>query len=355
VSKPKDEGRYSKVSRRMWNDEGFRALSPPQPNGQSLWQRLLSGPELTNVPGCIPTFDAGLARALRWPLEGFLKAFDEVSAQGMAKADWEAGLIWVPNAIKHNQPESPNVVLSWQTAWEELPECDLKVEAWHHLHSWLNAKGESWVAAFEKACRKPSRKPSRKGPQLLPPKPAEDPSAPFLESGAGAGAETGSEDPSDRRAGLDAGSDSAGGDGGTEDPETPPEPEPKLEPSPDEPTKAERQRADARWVFETWKHDTGHHRAILDGKREARIRARLRDGFDREQLRDAIQRRRNDPFLMGQNDSGRVYDGIETLLRDAAQVERLLALTAPMRPRSAARGPLQPNHGKTGTENARRL
>jgi hypothetical protein len=353
MSKPKENGRYSRVSRRMWNDEKFRELSAPPPNAQSLFQRLLTGPELTNIPGCIPALDAGMARALRWPLEGFLEAFDEVQAQGMAEADWDAGLIWVPNAIKHNEPESPNVVLSWTTAWEELPECDLKIEAWGHLHAWLKTKGESWVAAFEKACRKPSRKPSRKGPPLLGPKPDDGSSAPFPESEAGSVTETvtGS-DPSDRRAGLDAGAEST--DGGTEDPETAPEPELVLTPA--EPSKAEKLRADARWVFECWKLDTGHPRAVFDAKRESRIKGRLREGFTREQLRDAIVNRHNSIHLMGL-ESGVIYDGIETLLRDAAQVERLLNLTAPERPRGSARGglrgPVQNCHGKTGTENAR--
>lgn len=83
-------------------------------------------------------------------------------------------------------------------------------------------------------------------------------------------------------------------------------------------------------VFEGWKRDTGHSNAVLDAKRAKRIEARLRQGFTPDQLVTAIGHRRNDPFLMGQNDGGRVFDGIETLLRDAAQVERLLGLTQPM-------------------------
>lgn len=170
--------------------------------------------------------------------------------------------------------------------------------------------------------------------------PGHEPSQPVAPE-ADREAESDQRQPSDRRAGLDGS-----------------EPEPVLEltsPS-EEPTVTDRQRTDARWVFEVWKQDTGHHRAVLDRKREARIRARLRDGFTREQLRDAIQHRRNSLHLMGQNETGTVYDGIETLLRDAAQVERLLRLTEPEKPRRLARaGPLQPSHGRTGFENARRL
>jgi hypothetical protein len=96
------------------------------------------------------------------------------------------------------------------------------------------------------------------------------------------------------------------------------------------------EKAAVRFVFEAWRHDTGHHRASLDGKRIRRIVARLREGKTKEELVLAITNRRNDPFLMGQNDTGRVFDGIETLLRDNAQVERLRDLSEPMRPRMSA-------------------
>ena len=98
-------------------------------------------------------------------------------------------------------------------------------------------------------------------------------------------------------------------------------------------TSADKHRkADARRVFEAWKQDTGHYRAVADEKRLRRIVARLREGFTPEELIAAISHRHHDPFLMGQNDTGKVYDGLETLLRDAAQVERLRDLAAPMQP-----------------------
>jgi len=95
-----------------------------------------------------------------------------------------------------------------------------------------------------------------------------------------------------------------------------------------EPAKPSPHREAAERVFDAWAQDTGHPGAKRDTKRLARITARLRDGFTEAQLVTAIRNRRNDPYLMGS--SGRVYDGIETLLRDVAQVERLLALKAPI-------------------------
>jgi hypothetical protein len=135
----------------MWNDEKFLQLSAPPPNGQTLWQRLLTGPELTNIPGCFQAWDVGLARALRWPLEGFLEAFREVESKGMAKADWEVGFVWVPNSLVHNKPESPNVVRSWRATWEILPECSLKNEAYRSLKESIKIIGEAYQQAFNEA------------------------------------------------------------------------------------------------------------------------------------------------------------------------------------------------------------
>jgi len=101
-----------------------------------------------------------------------------------------------------------------------------------------------------------------------------------------------------------------------------------------------------RRVFDAWKQDTGHDRAKLDQKRRSRIAARLKD-FTPEQLITVIEHRHHDPFLMGKNDLGKVYDGVETLFRDTAQVERLLDLTEPMRPHKAGTEPKQPTTGYT--------
>jgi hypothetical protein len=150
MSKPK--GRYSKVYRRVWGDEKVRRLSKPPPSGFTLFMRLLTGPELTNVPGLFTAWEGGLANALHWPLEAFRQAFGEVSAEGLAYADWDVGLIWVPNAIDHNEPESVNVVLAWAETLRELPDCDLKTKAFARFEAWSKAKGKPWEEAWLKSC-----------------------------------------------------------------------------------------------------------------------------------------------------------------------------------------------------------
>lgn len=122
-------GRYRKADTRMWGDAKFRRLSPPPPCGQSLWLWFILGPHNTNLPGLFVSGEASMAEALKWPLKGFRLAFEEIVAQGMAKADWDSRVVWIPNAIKYNVPSSPNVVKSWAENWEEVCECAIKEEA----------------------------------------------------------------------------------------------------------------------------------------------------------------------------------------------------------------------------------
>lgn len=85
-------------------------------------------------------------------------------------------------------------------------------------------------------------------------------------------------------------------------------------------------RAKVREVFECWKVEHRHPRAILDRKRDARVRARLGEGFTPDQLCQAIRNAKKDEFLMGKNDDGKKYDDLESLLKSASKVERLLEL-----------------------------
>jgi hypothetical protein len=83
----------------------------------------------------------------------------------------------------------------------------------------------------------------------------------------------------------------------------------------------------ATMVFDCWQAVHGKEHSKFDAKRKARIKARLREAFTVEQLCQAIRGATKDPFLMGRDPkAARAFDGIETLLRDAAQVERLIAL-----------------------------
>lgn len=151
--------RYRKIFIKMWGDVKFRNLTTPGPNGQTLWFFLLTGPQTTRIPGLFSVGVAGFAELIGWPIEGFRKAFQEIFDQGMVQVDWKARLVWVPKAIHYNRPENPNVVKGWKDTWDEMPECDLKLEAWRELKAFIEDLGEGFAKAFEQACQKPILKP----------------------------------------------------------------------------------------------------------------------------------------------------------------------------------------------------
>lgn len=113
---------------------------------------LMAGPQTTNIPGVQPVGRMAFAEMLGWELEAFDEAFGEALREGLAKADWKARLIFVPNAIKHNPPQSINVVKSWAHMWSRVPECELKTEAWNAISEALSEQGENFVQAFKSAC-----------------------------------------------------------------------------------------------------------------------------------------------------------------------------------------------------------
>lgn len=104
--------------------------------------------------------------------------------------------------------------------------------------------------------------------------------------------------------------------------------------APSEPRVAQERDGSALRVFVHWQQVWKHPTTKLDAKRRKRIEARLKD-FTVEQLCDAISGFRHSPWHTGTDPKGNgtVYDAIETLLRDNAQVEKGMALFAhPPRP-----------------------
>jgi hypothetical protein len=148
--------RYAKVDVRVWDDDRVKAMTHIQPCGQGLWIRLLVSRHRSTVPGLLCVGEAALAEEFGWTLEDFRKAFEEAKAQGLVKADWKARVVWIPKAYKFNSPESPNVVKSWRTPFDETPECALKVEIYQTLKAFVEGFKKGFQEAFAKSCRKPS-------------------------------------------------------------------------------------------------------------------------------------------------------------------------------------------------------
>jgi hypothetical protein len=100
----------------------------------------------------VRSWDRSRADSMGWSVESFRQSFRELFVAGLAKADWEAGLVWVPNAVTYNEPQNPNVVKSWADAWAELPECQLKSQAFTELCVYLDGRGKSFAEVFRNDC-----------------------------------------------------------------------------------------------------------------------------------------------------------------------------------------------------------
>jgi hypothetical protein len=151
---------YRKIHIKMYSDAKFCALSPPKPSGQYLWIYLMTGPHTCAVPGLSVAGEYGLAEKLKWPIAAFRRCFAEIADLGMAKADWRAGVIWLPKGLAYNPPENPNIITGWRTHWALVPECPLKTEAALAIASQLSAR-PTLASAFREWCLEPSAKPLR--------------------------------------------------------------------------------------------------------------------------------------------------------------------------------------------------
>ena len=154
--------RYRKIEVRTWGDDKFCRLSRIPPCGQGLWLYLLSGPHTGPIPGLFRAGRASLAEELGWDLKSFDKAFKEIFDQGMVKADASTRLVWIPNAIKHNPPASPNVIKAWGKEFDHLPESETKDDALRFMEAHVKGLNEAFRDVFAKAFREALIKASAK-------------------------------------------------------------------------------------------------------------------------------------------------------------------------------------------------
>lgn len=142
--------KYRKVDPRIWNDSKFMGLSD---NGKLALFFVLTHPNMTAV-GAMRHTIPGMAAELGWTSEAFREAFAEGCADGIIRHDERASFVWLPNFIKYNQPESPNVVKAWLAALDLLPECSMRNELIQHVKDFLKGFAQGFQKSFDKALPK---------------------------------------------------------------------------------------------------------------------------------------------------------------------------------------------------------
>lgn len=129
-----------------WSDEWFISLPD---DSKLLWLYLLTGLEVTSIPGLLSAGRPQLAESLGWTTDKFTTAFLRLGDR--ARADWECRVVWLPNACRYNTPTNPNVVVGWREPLRLVRECNLKIEACRALLATCELLGRPFALAFEKA------------------------------------------------------------------------------------------------------------------------------------------------------------------------------------------------------------
>jgi len=162
------EATYYRVDTRMWDDADFIAANDFNRN---LWQLLLTGPQRTALPGLQRTGMATLAETLRRPLETVLDGFKWWVERGKVSFDESVRVIWIPNAPKYNDAESPNQIRAWWNRWKEIPDCSSKFSHVEWLKKYARLQKdthrEAWQQTFltiPEGLMKPSAIPTPSSP-----------------------------------------------------------------------------------------------------------------------------------------------------------------------------------------------
>lgn len=306
--------RYSKIESSILNDGKFNRLSD---DAQLVFFRLLVHPHLTSL-GAMRATVAGLASEIRWPLERLREALGEVFREGMVELDEDAHFLWLPNFLKHNQPESPNVVRSWVKALDYLPECGLRTRMMQHAQAFVFKLSPTFQEALPEVFLKAS--------ESLPESLRESITITRTKAITRTRAITitGESNDTRRKEQEDKG-------GVLPHIVAPARPDEGL-PFP------------IGEVFNFWKATLGHPQAVLDDKRKALIRRALKSGYTLEQLCQAITGCSLTPYNLGKNDRGQRYDGLHVILKDADQIDRFIRnAQSPPRERNAAEALIDSN------------
>jgi len=143
---------FRKIDVRIWNDAKFRVLSH---HGKLAFIMLLTHPGMTSL-GAMRATPEGLGAELKMEPKAFREAFAEVLREGLAEHDEEASCVLVPNFVRYQAAESPNVIKAWAKQLEWIPEGPLKTRAVAGVQAFVEGYGEAFRKAFRESFGKAS-------------------------------------------------------------------------------------------------------------------------------------------------------------------------------------------------------
>jgi hypothetical protein len=110
-----------RVDSRFWDDPKVKGLTDGH---KLLFLYLMTHPAMTSV-GAMRETIPGIAAEMRWTEKEVGAGVDVLRGLGLVDFDPSAPLIVLPQFHTWNPPESPNVVRSWGSVIETVPQSDI--------------------------------------------------------------------------------------------------------------------------------------------------------------------------------------------------------------------------------------
>lgn len=265
--------RYRPVQTIIWSDEDFLAMSD---DAQLVWLHIFTNP-LSNPLGIFKATVPGLAAEKGWPLErytkglqeGLPKRLGERLTKGLIDVDFSRHVVRFPNYFKHNKPDNPNVLKGWLKSWDEVPNCDLKIQHQAALYQACKRWGKPYLNVLETF--------------------------------------------------------------GITLPETLPQTFPKQEREREQEREQERDSknimsstldAECENIFSFWCKTMGKDKAAFSKDRKRKVLDRLKEGYSVDEIKQAIVNCSNTPHNMGHNENRKFYNDLELICRSPEKLEQ---------------------------------
>lgn len=146
--------RYRRFAPALRSEAAYQELSAPAPNGRTLLEWLITGDCTGIIPGLFCAGRLAIMEQLGWdaaPEEDQRRVWEEVLRSGYLRYDPKTRLCWLPALVEDTYlPDQPNTLKGWAKAWAELPECELKHEAWRALSAYFEARTPRHAAQGDK-------------------------------------------------------------------------------------------------------------------------------------------------------------------------------------------------------------
>lgn len=134
---------YRKIDVKIWNDARMVKLKPL---AKLAFLFVITHPNMTSV-GAMRATVAGMSAELGVSQ----KDFSEVIDSGMVKYDEQSLCMFVPNFLRYQTAESPNVIKNWVKQLAYIPEGFLKDEAIASMKDYVEGSKEGFRKAFREA------------------------------------------------------------------------------------------------------------------------------------------------------------------------------------------------------------